>query len=516
MRILINENQFKRLITEASKVETLINKLGFSEEAAKELYELTGPLAVWFGNLIIKDIKYVSRNSGEDEIRNVLSKGNVTNFYRNRIIPVVDWIRVGLNGDVKPFMNLSLRELAEKSKEWHDSLEGGKGQINYVEENPIVRDYRKDGIGFYWVDLQTTDSSEECNRMGHCGRTSKGDTLYSLREVKKLNNKNTLNKSHVTAAISDDGIVYQMKGKKNSKPSEIFNPYIVDLILNDDKIKGFGIEYEGSKDFSILDLPDEEIKKIYDTKPELFNDRKSKRALKSIGIDVELPERNDITYIEIEPEDIHYYIDNDWVVSKYKTRDGRTNERYMSEVVLKGEDIYELYENYGDWESALKYYADETSISEIWDILKNYAEKQEVDLTDMSIEEAIENLDEDHEIRNSLSSSENDASLDSVVEHYQNLIRDALSEYGEITKFDYTGVQIKVSISQIANDMGYDNDSLDEIYDRCEDDVYCVYNDLMVNYYDKPRLSLDSRWTPDVDGDNFNSILQDRLSDIRI
>ena len=68
------------------------------------------------------------------------------------------------------------------------------------------------------IDLKGDYSEDECNRMSHCGRSDKG-TLYSLRSYKYAPGKKyTLNDSHLTAAINGDGIVYQLKGKNNSKP----------------------------------------------------------------------------------------------------------------------------------------------------------------------------------------------------------------------------------------------------------------------------------------------------------
>ena len=84
----------------------------------------------------------------------------------------------------------------------------------------------ENGNGFYWADLNTKNSSEECNRMGHCGRSSYG-SLFSLRQNIPLNNKYKLNKSVLTAAIGEDSILYQLKGVKNSKPKDEYHQYIL-------------------------------------------------------------------------------------------------------------------------------------------------------------------------------------------------------------------------------------------------------------------------------------------------
>ena len=131
-----------------------------------------------------------------------------------------------------------------------------------TKKNEIIRDFRdKNGIGFYWADLNTNDSREECNRMGHCGRSA--GNLYSLRLTSPIENtKFSKNRSYVTASVNDDGVLLQMKGPHNKKPSEELHPYIVPFILND-IVNEFGSEYQSSEDFSLGDLPDDKIKEIF-------------------------------------------------------------------------------------------------------------------------------------------------------------------------------------------------------------------------------------------------------------
>ena len=70
-----------------------------------------------------------------------------------------------------------------------------------------------------------------------------------------------------------------MKGPHNKKPSEELHPYIVPFILND-IVREFGSEYQSSEDFSLTDLPEDKIKEVYDQKPDLFDNRKGKKALR--------------------------------------------------------------------------------------------------------------------------------------------------------------------------------------------------------------------------------------------
>ena len=139
----------------------------------------------------------------------------------------------------------------------------------------VIADFRENGEGFYWVDLNTNSSDQECKRMGHCGRTGWGNTLISLREDKFIpGGKYRLNKSHLTASVGNDGTLYQLKGPKNSKPKEEYHKYITPLFYLQGEdgylIQGFGSEYAAQQDFKITDLPDESIKELFQSRPDLF------------------------------------------------------------------------------------------------------------------------------------------------------------------------------------------------------------------------------------------------------
>ena len=284
----------KQIITEASKKKVLMNKVGMSEENAEYLDRICGSLSVWMANKLIdlqlNNMKSWQSRGIETELtkENALEKlnsGNIKNYYNQKITEIMDWVRVGLDGNVSEYKSLSIPELLIKAKEWHDSLDIGGGEINYVEKHPIVKDFRnKEGEGFYWADLETNDSPEECSRMGHCGRTAWGNNIYSLREVKKIpGGKFTINKSHLTASIGRDGTLYQLKGPKNSKPKEEFHDYILPLFFVEDEdeylIQGFGSEYASDRDFKLTDLPNEVLINLYQNRPDLFKTRRLQKKL---------------------------------------------------------------------------------------------------------------------------------------------------------------------------------------------------------------------------------------------
>ena len=284
MKLLEN---IRQIIIEASKKKILIDKLNFSEFSAEVLDQLSGSLSVWMGNKLIDNTRNKSTPSEWEKKRK--EKYDIFQWDVPKIVSIMDWIRVGLNGNVQPYKNNTFNEIYSLSKQWHDSLEVGEGQINYVEDHDVILDFRdENGNGLYWVDLNTNNSPEECERMGHCGRSSYG-YLYSLRQYVPLNDKFKINKSLLTAAIGDDNVLYQLKGPKNSKPSDKYHQYIVPLFSVMDGedgylIQKFGSEYGAQQDFKISDLPDETIKQLYQERPDLFESKSMQRVLAKMGL----------------------------------------------------------------------------------------------------------------------------------------------------------------------------------------------------------------------------------------
>lgn len=513
-------NLIEELIFEASKKDVLIQKLGFSEDNADLLSKLSGALSVWLGNKLIEYAVLIRSMEQEEPITkqeaiDIFNRGAGVRARRSEITSIMDWVRVGLNGNVNEYKNVGFGNLYKKSREWHESLDTGSGAINYIEENTILRDYRKDGVGFYWSDLETNNSDEECNRMGHCGRTSSDNTIYSLRETKRINEQYTINKSHLTAAVgSSDGIIYQMKGTKNSKPKEEFHPYIVDLIINEENIKGFGSEYQSSTDFKITDLPESDIKKVYDSRPELFNTRQLKRQLVKMGIldSSEYQEINMIFDLDIEPTYVGNYVDGDWNVRTYKDTNGNTRKISFIETLLSG-DIWDLLDGYhDDWKGALEYHTNKENSQTIRNIIQQSA-GEDYD-PEESLESLIDEYDNDYEIRNSLGSAYSDSANSSYYDYAIKELRSALEEYGDVTQLNDEGVKIRIDLNTVIDNMGLGEEEVDEIFERCDESASCAFDEMMGEYYEKPKFRLDDRWSPDIDDGDFNSHLNDRLSEI--
>jgi hypothetical protein len=524
----------KQIISEASKKQILMDKIGFNEENADILDTLCGPLSVWMAKKMMGLQQQNSTSWGNPpkegvELIDQMNNNGIIRKYRPTIQSIMDWVRVGLNGNVKQYQNLSFLELTNLSKQWHDSLEVGQGDINYNEKNPVLLDFRdKDGNGFYWADLETKNSPEECERMGHCGRSSYG-YLYSLRQVVPINNKFKLNKSVLTAAISEDGILYQLKGVKNSKPKDEYHRYIQPLFYvlgsegeeDDYLIQGFGTEYAAEQDFKLSDLPEETIKELYQNRPELFESRTMQRLLGQMGI-IEVEPLPTTFTLEIIPNHIKYYIDGGW--DKTYTTPGVPGERrYVSIFVeiMQG-DAWELWSNdgYEDLGSYFQYTIDNETEERLWDIVRKMAQRDGIELDeDLDLEDAIKEVGNDWEIRNAISGAINDADADDYVNYLQNQVKSALEEYGNVFEFDDTGVKIQVDLSNLVD---VEDMEIDEIFEDNlkRDGSYNLEGvlDRLIdeNIIEKPNFDYDERWYPSPDNSVVNENVKYRLDDISI
>lgn len=505
------------LIVEASKKDVLIEKLGLSEKNADFLTSLCGPLSVFMANKLI-DIVHIQfskqreglETSREDTV-NYLNQGYTLQTSRQHITSVMDWVRVGLNGNAKPYQNLTFDQLVAESKKWHDELGVGDSTIDYKEEHPVVVDFRNDkGFGYYWVDLEARDCSEESKRMGHCGRSS--GNLYSLRFTSPIENtKFTKNRSFVTASVNDDGTLLQMKGPRNKKPLDETHPYIISFILSD-IVNKFGSEYASEEDFQLTDLPEEKIKEIYEDKPDLFEGRKGRRALQKIGLVADRAKENMYFDLRIEPSYISRYVDGDYTVRKWKDSRGNSQSTGMFETLLSG-DYFDLFDSGGDWESGL-YYIDDENTQIIWNLIRSITNPDEIE--DMSLNDVIREFDSGYEIRHAIGNAQSASENDSYYTHYKDLLENALAEYGEVTQLNDEGATIRINLQSIIDGRGVSEDDLDDYFERCNDSYECIFDELMGDYYQKPNFRVDDRWSPDVNENYFNEILNDYLGDVRM
>lgn len=183
LNLLKEYNENFGLLNE-SKKEILMDKLGIKESLAQVFDEVGKKLSIWLANKYLKYYYDDAKSQAEPDVshKDILevAKYRFNNSVsidktRQGLTTIMDYIIVGLNGNKSSLDDLSIIQIIQKAKEWHDSLNIGEGSINYIENAPILIDFRNEnGTGYYWVDLQTNNSTEECERMGHCGRSSSG------------------------------------------------------------------------------------------------------------------------------------------------------------------------------------------------------------------------------------------------------------------------------------------------------------------------------------------------------
>ena len=510
-----------------------MDKIGFNEDNAELLDQLCGPLSVWMA----KKMMEVQQNNNASwnhppkqgqELIDQMNSNGILRTARSKIQSIMDWVRVGLNGNVGEYKDLPFIDLVLQSKEWHDSLEVGQGDINYKEQNPTILDFTdENGNGFYWADLNTKNSDEECNRMGHCGRSSYG-YLYSLRQVIPINNKYKLNKSVLTAAIGEDGILYQLKGVKNSKPKDEYHQYIEPLFFvlggpgEEDNylIQGFGTEYAADQDFKLSDLPEETLKNLYQNRPELFSSRPMQRLLGQMGIIEVEPLPTSFT-LEISPEDFEDYLDGGWD-NTYTNRTTGTKKRVSIFTEIMSGDAWELWghQDYTDFGAYFQYTIDNETEERLWDIVRRMAQRDGVELDeDLDLEDAIKEVDDDWKIRNAIGDAINDADANDYVDYLQKQVESALEEYGNVYEFNDTGAKIQVDLRDLVD---VDDQEVDDIFENFIErngqyDLDGILRELIyIGHIDKPTFNYDERWYPSPDDSVVNENVNYRLDDINI
>ena len=223
------------------------------------------------------------------------------------ITTIVDWLKSPLRENEETILSdyTDYNKVWRVAIDWHRELKAS-GFI----ENETGNILMTFDDGFYWIDLQTPYDKDEAEAMGHCGNTTEGTTLYSLRKSKS---------PHVTMAVNeDDFIITQCKGRNNKKPIEKYHKYIVDLMVWENFVASdIMLEYNTGDDFSADDLNPELYRKLIKDNPNwLDSDFDIDKFLKNFEDDYEvykkmsvlsimkfLLEMNNTTFVDEETGD---------------------------------------------------------------------------------------------------------------------------------------------------------------------------------------------------------------------
>ena len=157
----------------------------------------------------------------------------------------------------------TIQQLNADSDRWHEDI-AAKEAAMPSEEYEVFIELKGPWQGWKWVALGRGYCPAEAKAMGHCGNSGarEGDDIISLRDPE--------GKAHLTF-ILNDGMLGEMKGRANSKPSKRFHPAILELLMHPEikSIRGGG--YAPEKNFSLKDLDEAQRKWIEKTKPDIGN-----------------------------------------------------------------------------------------------------------------------------------------------------------------------------------------------------------------------------------------------------
>jgi hypothetical protein len=513
----VRERLNEILLTEGAK-DVLTKKQGYDESVGDYLIELAGKLAVWVGNGIInQEVNEMNSGGGHwaqglsrMEFAAKISKLYIRQKYSGPITEIMDWIKHPLV-EKQDLSKMSLLEALSKSREFHKELEAVGGDIDFKEENEIVKKYpSEDGSEYYWVKIDSNFCDKESKRMGHCGRSARGNILYSLRSIKPYGKGHTISDSHVTIAFNpNDRKILQAKGKKNQKPSERYFPYIFDFIkylAENNLFLGFGSEYASDEDYGWDDMTKEQIDYLYKFNPDIFSSYRGKKMLIKMGYDITLP--SGIVDIKIDVDDLGDYINNikynDNIFTKYlggdyhhsygyDSNDGWSYVNYNSENENRILSMIRGHVGSGD---AGDMTMDDLDSNSFEGILKQYF-SQDVDVS---------------ELRDIINKSYEQCLGDAQYLNVIKGIKSALEEYGEVQQLNDEGAIIRVDVLNILS-ANMEDDVLNQLMDDVNGDlVYAFRSAVVEGFIGGPKLYINE--DSYCDSDNFNEILSDRLGEI--
>lgn len=472
------------LIKEAASKLNSLKKLKFSEQTAKEIDDICKGFSMWMAYRLISHV--INSNFGPINNQEAVQFLN-DNFrrFKQDVSYIMDWVKVGLNGEYAPFKETSFDELLTLAEEWHNSLEVGDGVINYKEENEIILDFREpDGTGYYWVDLKTSRCDEESERMGHCGTTSSRNTLYSLRRYIPIGRGFTLNKSVITAAITPDGKIAQMKGPKNSKPLQDYHKYIIPLLnlkkvdeegVESMAITGYRLEYSGD-DFSLKDLTNEQLIDLMKTNPNLFNSPAGK-----ILVAIKLNDKSLATDV------IGEFIPSVYLLSEIIStpRNSLSLERIFDII----NDPVDLYDWYIVTKEDLKYLIKDINDANKDKIIENYKKEfGDMEINKDNFKEKIkENFEEflGTDVAISIITAIRDTMSDTYYKKIKDKTLSVLNNFGEARVYD-GNILLKINIYNFIKSLSsYDQDKALEILQELDGLDISKVDDLAENFFER-------------------------------
>ena len=529
-----SENLKTIMVKNAASKMRQLKQLGLNDNASERLDRACGGLSLWMAYVLIKHIIAESSQASSTPMTKEMAVSvlneSVTRYMQG-ITSIMDWISVGLDGEYKEYKNASYSDLLQFSDEWHDSLSADEdGEINYNEVGKIILDLRdSNGVGYYWVNLGTSSCNEESRRMGHCGTSGYGNTIYSLREDFKVGANLKKNRSVLTASISDNGIIKQLKGPKNSKPKEEYHKYIVELLKlkvpssdlgsekQDNFIKGFGAEYASELDFHLLDLDDESLSNVLEHNKSIIDDISTALQLyKRKKLPIDIKNKFSKITIYITKNFLENIIDFD--------RRGDIDSDFAYKLLFGEFDSWENNFSPCDFDQTKYLYEklDPTN-KEKFDILfekefnREFVDNEQNKNIIFVLNKYDYNSIKTFDSVRALCSASNDLDSDLQTEAIENTVISTIKEFGIYSNDDGASPELTVNIFRLIDTIS--DEELAEVSPDNDGDISSFAKDLMINmidggYMDKERINLDLNYIRTRTPSNleFNDYVSNHLS----
>lgn len=291
-----------------------------------------------------------------------------------------------------------------------------------------------------------------------------------------------------TNVLVDKAIIFQNeKNKLQNINSQIEK-------LNEESsfdFNGFGSEYQSSNDYGYEDMTNEQVKELYEIKPDIFDDFAGQFMLYEAGL---IDEKPNTSFL------LEKYVD--FVVDLLRvdrnTRDGIVKEVLSGEtydLIDAGYYYDDAFENAGDYVEQLKGVDYESVLDKIVEITGYDKEEVKENGAEYYLNGEDENFDSDSfdDIKRAIGNALAVATEADYAGYFRNQIVSALEELGTIEKLDDTGVVLNIDLSNLlsmsqisAISRALESNSVEDIFFEAESQ----------GEFELPLLKIDDRYEP--------------------
>ena len=298
-------------------------------------------------------------------------------------------------------------------------------------------------------------------------------------------------KENVESLIKKANNLIEIK-EKIQETNQKINQIALDINFD---FNGFESEYQASNDYGWEDMTNEQIKELYELKPELFNDFAGQFMLYEAGLIDEKP--NTSFLLEKPVEYVADLLDLDRDLSDDFVTKVLTGETYDW---FSGSDSWRYYfENAGNYVDELKENDYESVLDKIVEITGYDKEEVKENGAEYYLNGEDENFDSDSfdDIKRAIASALESSEESAYVKYYYEQIESALEELGTIKKLDDTGVEIEVDLKDLIGISAISSYMKDLNSENLEDVFFEAESN---GDFSLPDLSIDDKYGGDTYG----------------